>query len=302
MSPGAGRGAGLRLQLRRSRTTTRPNVGSKIRPGSVTQTSEFSTWYRTRLGHRPVPIQATLWLLYGFVWIPVWYLTTGAKGHFSDWYRTRLGERPPVAQIALWVLYGFIWIPVWYVASRNSPAPASDQRRTRANESAVGSRTPVNEPNEPRPDAVWPAITASDRVRGLFTVRAVATEITDHADSADSLRIPARVLRWNYTRLFAFGWAALSVAVGLRNAPRSGGPSTVDLFFLMVGLLYVVFVAVQVSSGSYWHSFFVEDHHSELPESKLRLLAASALGGLSQVMVAAALVGVALAVGIGLRR
>ena len=265
--------------------------------------SSFPEWYRIRLGHRPLLIQAALWLLYGFVWIPVWYLTTGSSGPFSAWYRTRLGHQLPVAQIAMWVLYGFIWIPAWYFATRRTPFIAVDGPSTGGWASpSEGSEGPVVTTNEPRPDAVWPVVSAGDRLRALFAVRPVAAEITQHADTTDSARLPVRILRWNYTRLFALGWAALSLAISVRSAPRPGGPSTVDLFFGMIGLLYVVFVALQVAGGSYCRSFFVEDQYSGLPARKARLLATCAMGGLLQVLVAAALVGVAMAVGTALQR
>jgi hypothetical protein len=36
-------------------------------------TRSFATWYRLRLGQLPTWGQVGLWLLYGFLWIPLWY-------------------------------------------------------------------------------------------------------------------------------------------------------------------------------------------------------------------------------------
>jgi uncharacterized RDD family membrane protein YckC len=36
----------------------------------------FSAWYSSRLGRLPVVLQILLWFLYGFLWIPLWYLGT----------------------------------------------------------------------------------------------------------------------------------------------------------------------------------------------------------------------------------
>lgn len=36
----------------------------------------FARWHRARLGGLPVGLRVGLWLLYGFLWIPLWYLTS----------------------------------------------------------------------------------------------------------------------------------------------------------------------------------------------------------------------------------
>lgn len=88
-------------------------VGSSQRTGEA----GFVTWYKTgRLGKFPVPVQAILWLLYGFIWIPVWYCCN--HGQFGEWHKERLGRLPVVIQVIIWTLYGFIWIPAWYFSGK----------------------------------------------------------------------------------------------------------------------------------------------------------------------------------------
>lgn len=45
------------------------------------ETTVFSAWYRGKLGGLPLAVQALLWFLYGFIWIPAWYFaSTPARG------------------------------------------------------------------------------------------------------------------------------------------------------------------------------------------------------------------------------
>lgn len=36
----------------------------------------FREWYKIKLGARHILLQVLLWWLYGFIWIPLWYLKT----------------------------------------------------------------------------------------------------------------------------------------------------------------------------------------------------------------------------------
>lgn len=42
-------------------------------------TATFLQWYKLKLGKRSVIVQAVLWIVYGFIWIPVWWLLTRGK-------------------------------------------------------------------------------------------------------------------------------------------------------------------------------------------------------------------------------
>ena len=42
----------------------------------MSRTATFGDWYKARLGHRPVLVQGIVWFLYGFIWIPIWYVNT----------------------------------------------------------------------------------------------------------------------------------------------------------------------------------------------------------------------------------
>ena len=47
------------------------------RKGSQSAVCPFGEWYRTTwLGRKSLPVQIIVWLLYGFLWIPCWYLWT----------------------------------------------------------------------------------------------------------------------------------------------------------------------------------------------------------------------------------
>ena len=39
-------------------------------------TVKFGDWYRAKFGSRPVLVQGVIWFLYGFIWIPLWYINT----------------------------------------------------------------------------------------------------------------------------------------------------------------------------------------------------------------------------------
>lgn len=39
----------------------------------MTAPTGFSEWYKQKFGHQPKYVQCLLWLLYGFIWIPLWY-------------------------------------------------------------------------------------------------------------------------------------------------------------------------------------------------------------------------------------
>ena len=268
----------------------------------MTHPSVFRSWYRSKLGRFPWLVQAVLWVFYGFVWIPVWYLATASDGTFAGWYRVKIGHQLPVAQVAMWVLYGFIWIPAWYFVTRSSTTLAP----TVAGSHGVASES-SQDPSVPpaaavfRPEPVWPLITNTDRVLALLLVRPVAVEVAANAGEVSTNTKAVRVLRWNYTRLFALAWASGALIVAGWNAPRPAGPTSVDLFFMMVGLLYFVFAFVQFFNGSYWRSFVIMREYPRLP-NRFELLAECAAGGLVQVIAAAALVGAAIGIGVAMRR
>ena len=263
--------------------------------------SRFAAWYQERLGRLSLLIQGVLWLFYGFAWIPLWYLATGAKGPFSAWYKARLGDQLPIAQIAMWLLGGYIWIPAWYLVTRTTPIAVAVSGSSRDGDTDPHERSDptLARDVESRPSPVFPVVTTGQRVRALLAVRPVAVEITEHGEAVEGATAVVRILQWNYTRLFALVWAALSVRIGLRNAPD---PSDTDLHFILVGLLYVVFVALQIAGGSYWQSFMIVTEHSRLPLNRAGLLVASAVGGLLHLGLAAAVVGGAMFVGTSLRQ
>src|ERR1700722_16700023 len=105
----------------------------------------FVQWYANKLRivtSLPLPaaiaIQVPLWLFYGFVWIPLWYLISDKSPvaptsdeqretlTFSEWYGIGFSELSAapllvslVAEMAMWLFYGFLWLPIWYLASDN---------------------------------------------------------------------------------------------------------------------------------------------------------------------------------------
>jgi hypothetical protein len=46
---------------------------------STPQKASFSQWYRIKLGQQWWIVQAVLWVVYGFIWIPLWWLFTRHK-------------------------------------------------------------------------------------------------------------------------------------------------------------------------------------------------------------------------------
>jgi hypothetical protein len=92
------------------------------------------------------------------------------------------------------------------------------------------------------------------------------------------------------------------LAIGLWNAPRPGGPTPADSFFVTTGLLYVVFTGVQIVGGAFWRSFVIPVEIPNLPLNRLGLIGRCAVGGLLQLMAGAALAGVAVAIGATLRK
>jgi hypothetical protein len=204
----------------------------------------------------------------------------------------------------MWVFYGFIWIPAWYFYTRNDPTGAPDAGGSDGGSTEFLKKSPVAPdsgagPRQPEP--LWPAITMADRLMALVAVRPVALEVNGREAATDSAW-PIRVLLWNYTRLFALAWAGLSLAVSLRTGPRPGGPATVDLFFMMIGLLYVLYAFLQIFNRSYWRSFVIVSEQPSLPVNRAGLLVRSAVAGLVQVVVVATLVGAVIAIGNAMRR
>ncbi len=45
----------------------------------------FGEWYQQSLGRLPVIVQVFLWILYGFLWIPIWYLISTGGGGWIIW-------------------------------------------------------------------------------------------------------------------------------------------------------------------------------------------------------------------------
>ena len=243
----------------------------------MTPLPAFSDWYRPRLGQRPFLVQGVLWLFWGFVWIPIWYLSTSSDGAFSAWYKVKLGHQLPIAQWAMWLLGGYFWIPLWYLSRPQGPALPK------------------------RSEPVWPTVTRGERIFALVVISPVAVEVNESAEVALS-ESTVRIQRWNYTRMFAIGWAILSLAVSSWNGPRTAGPMTVDTFLLMAGLLYVVFVALNAFKGNYWRSFIVASEVASLPINRFALLASCAAAGLLQFILAAGLVGAAIGIAVAVRQ
>jgi hypothetical protein len=86
----------------------------------------FGGWYaRTfgRFGVITLPVQAVLWLLYGFIWIPLLYFValkrTGTGRDFSvrEWYGRTYGAKPLGVQVTLWFFWGYVWIPIAYAVA-----------------------------------------------------------------------------------------------------------------------------------------------------------------------------------------
>jgi len=160
---------------------------------------------------------------------------------------------------------------------------------------ALVSTPPASAPSS-SPTVPWPPVGFGSRLLALVTVQPIASQPAPAAPEGSAVA-RVRVLRWNYARLFAFAWTGLFLFMSLRNAPRQGGPTTAETLFMMAGLLYIVYVGLNMTRSGYWQGFFVERDAPSAEMNRLALLGLSLLGGLLQVAVAAVLVGVVIAVG-----
>jgi hypothetical protein len=67
----------------------------------------FPDWYRTRLGQHSVFVQGVLWFLYGFIWIPLWYICTRDRASSSN----SATDGTPIAPVVPTWSY-FVWAAI----------------------------------------------------------------------------------------------------------------------------------------------------------------------------------------------
>lgn len=166
-------------------------------------------------------------------------------------------------------------------ASTSGPAPEHVPRKTGSPELSAHT-APLT----------WPPVTFAERFGALVSVRPIAVQaaLDSHAPPQANAAV---ILRWNYERLFAYLWAGVFFFMALRNAPWQGTPPTLDVSFLLAGLLYVVWVFLSLvrNPGGYVRSFAKTTSVPGLPINRLGLLAWSAVIGLVQCLAAAVVVG-----------
>jgi hypothetical protein len=135
-------------------------------------------------------------------------------------------------------------------------------------------------------------VTLAERFRALASVAPIAVQagLDSHAPPQRNSTV---ILRWNYERLFAYLWAGAFLLLAFRNAPWKGTPPTLDVFFLLAGLLYIVWVFLSLvrNPSGYARSFAKTTSVPALPINRLGLLAWSAVIGLVQCLAAAVVVG-----------
>lgn len=75
--------AGLLSQGNEARkTATAGPVSEPAANSSPSESLGFIEWYKTKwMAQQPAVAQAALWLFYGWLWIPTWYLTTARTGN-----------------------------------------------------------------------------------------------------------------------------------------------------------------------------------------------------------------------------
>ena len=75
-------------------------VSDTVSASSDARQNSFGEWYRNSLGKLPVILQIPLWLFYGFLWIPLWYLLSSGGGFWTIW-----GFVPVLG----WISWFYVW-------------------------------------------------------------------------------------------------------------------------------------------------------------------------------------------------
>ena len=139
----------------------------------------------------------------------------------------------------------------------------------------------------------WPTFSLGQQVKAILSVSPLATRVAALPDGKQ--QIIGRLA--NYPRIFAIGWALLSLAVAwtlILSTPlavrRQGGPEMPPaMFFLIATACYGAFEALNIARGSWWQRLFRDEPLLDGRVNKLSVVFQACLVGLLRFAIGGAL-------------